>query len=102
MAVLALVHVVEGGESPVEGGLVDRAVGEGHPQLIALADIAQVAAALEGDLREVDAVSGEAVGQRIAGPAIILQMDSTTVVPPQYSVEADTAGNLIIRKEARQ
>jgi N-methylhydantoinase A len=42
------------------------------------------------------------LGQRIAGPAIILQMDSTTVVPPQHSFEADPAGNLIIRKEARQ
>jgi N-methylhydantoinase A len=42
------------------------------------------------------------VGQRIAGPAIILQMDSTTVVPPQHTFEVDTAGNLIIRKEVRQ
>jgi N-methylhydantoinase A len=38
------------------------------------------------------------VGQKVAGPAIILQMDSTTVVPPQHSFEADAAGNLIIRK----
>ena len=38
------------------------------------------------------------VGERIAGPAIVLQMDSTTVVPPQHSFEADAAGNLIIRK----
>ena len=37
-------------------------------------------------------------GEKIAGPAIILQMDTTTVVPPQHSFEADTAGNLIIRK----
>ena len=42
------------------------------------------------------------VGQKIAGPAIILQMDSTTVVPPQHGFEADTTGNLIIRKEASQ
>jgi N-methylhydantoinase A len=38
------------------------------------------------------------VGARIAGPAIILQMDSTTVVPPHYNFEADAAGNLILRK----
>jgi N-methylhydantoinase A len=38
------------------------------------------------------------VGQKTGGPAIILQMDSTTVVPPQHSFEADAAGNLIIRK----
>ncbi len=38
------------------------------------------------------------IGERIAGPAIVLQMDSTTVVPPQHTFEVDTAGNLIIRK----
>ena len=32
------------------------------------------------------------------GPAIVLQMDSTTVVPPQHNFEADAAGNLIIRR----
>jgi N-methylhydantoinase A len=38
------------------------------------------------------------VGERVPGPAIILQMDSTTVVPPQHTFEADAAGNLIIRR----
>jgi len=38
------------------------------------------------------------VGERIAGPAIVLQMDSTTVVPPQHNFAADAAGNLIIRR----
>ena len=38
------------------------------------------------------------VGERIAGPAIVLQMESTTVVPPQHTFEADAAGNLIIRR----
>jgi N-methylhydantoinase A len=38
------------------------------------------------------------LGERIAGPAIVLQMDSTTVVPPQHTFEADAAGNLIIRR----
>ncbi|MCW5744917.1 MAG: hydantoinase/oxoprolinase family protein [Alphaproteobacteria bacterium] len=37
------------------------------------------------------------VGEAIAGPVIILQMDSTTVVPPGHTVEVDPAGNLIIR-----
>jgi N-methylhydantoinase A/oxoprolinase/acetone carboxylase beta subunit len=35
----------------------------------------------------------------IAGPAIILQTDSTTVVPPGATVEADHGGNLILRWE---
>ena len=39
------------------------------------------------------------LGQRIAGPAIILQTDSTTVVPPDASVTADASGNLILRLE---
>ncbi len=33
----------------------------------------------------------------IPGPAIILQKDTTTVVPPDCSVQADKGGNLIIR-----
>ena len=35
----------------------------------------------------------------IAGPAIILQTDSTTVVPPGTIVRADRGGNLILRLE---
>ncbi len=42
------------------------------------------------------------VGERIPGPAIVLQMDTTTVVPPHFTFEADAAGNLMIRKEAKQ
>jgi N-methylhydantoinase A len=36
----------------------------------------------------------------IAGPAIILQTDSTTVVPPGATVHADRSGNLILHLEA--
>ena len=36
-------------------------------------------------------------GQAVAGPVIILQKDSTTVVPPGNSVEVEPAGNMIIR-----
>jgi N-methylhydantoinase A/oxoprolinase/acetone carboxylase beta subunit len=35
----------------------------------------------------------------VAGPAIILQTDSTTVVPPGATVRADRGGNLILRLE---
>jgi N-methylhydantoinase A len=38
------------------------------------------------------------VGEPVEGPAIVLQMDSTTVVPPGHTVEADTTGNLLIRR----
>jgi N-methylhydantoinase A len=36
------------------------------------------------------------VGERIAGPAIILQADSTTVVPPGWSVVQDPSRNLVL------
>jgi len=35
----------------------------------------------------------------IAGPAIILQVDSTTVVPPGAWLRADCGGNLVLRLE---
>lgn len=34
----------------------------------------------------------------IAGPLIVLQTDTTTVVPPGWSVQADAAGNLLMTK----
>ena len=37
------------------------------------------------------------VGSRIEGPAIILQTDTTTVVPPGWTIVADGSGNLIIQ-----
>jgi N-methylhydantoinase A len=36
-------------------------------------------------------------GEAIAGPAIILQMDTTTVVPPNATFIADKGGNIVIR-----
>ena len=38
----------------------------------------------------------------IAGPAVILQIDSTTVVPPGWSATADAAGNLLLTSAARE
>jgi N-methylhydantoinase A len=36
------------------------------------------------------------VGQELSGPAIIIQLDSTTLVPPTASVNRDRSGNLLI------
>ena len=36
------------------------------------------------------------VGESFAGPAIVLQRDSTTLVPPRASAEVDAIGNIII------
>ena len=35
-------------------------------------------------------------GNRIAGPAIVLQMDTTQVMPPGWSGEVDAYGNLLL------
>jgi N-methylhydantoinase A len=37
------------------------------------------------------------VGEIVGGPAIVLQTDTTTVVPPDSTIVADGSGNLIIR-----
>ncbi len=42
------------------------------------------------------------VGQVIEGPAIILQTDSTTVVPPEWQVVADGGGNLIMTTRGKR
>ena len=40
-------------------------------------------------------------GRPIPGPAILLQTDSTTVVPPGWSFEADRFGNVIVTRDDR-
>ena len=35
-------------------------------------------------------------GHRITGPALILQMDTTTVLPPEWQAEVDPLGNLLL------
>ena len=41
-----------------------------------------------------------AVGDRLSGPVIIEQLDSTTVVPAGWWVRSDTAGNLELTRGA--
>jgi len=38
-------------------------------------------------------------GSVIGGPAIVEQMDSTTVIPPEYRATVDTIGNMLIQKK---
>jgi N-methylhydantoinase A/oxoprolinase/acetone carboxylase beta subunit len=42
------------------------------------------------------------VGERIDGPAIILQADSTTVVPPGWTAEVEPSGAIIIKAAVRK
>jgi N-methylhydantoinase A len=41
-------------------------------------------------------------GASIEGPAVVLQTDSTTVVPPQWAAEADESGNLLLRHSGQK
>ena len=36
------------------------------------------------------------VEEKFSGPAVVLQKDSTTIVPPSWSAIHDRAGNLIL------
>jgi N-methylhydantoinase A len=48
---------------------------------------------------ETPVLSRESVGEGVTGPAIIEQMDTTTVVPPGWTAHVDTVGNLLLRRE---
>ncbi|MEZ6195480.1 MAG: hydantoinase/oxoprolinase family protein [Planctomycetota bacterium] len=37
-------------------------------------------------------------GTRIAGPAVVVEYSATTLVPPDFAVEVDGAGNLVLRR----
>ncbi len=56
--------------------------------------------AVDGELREFDTnfYAREALlaGDRIEGPAVINQYDTTTVVPPELAAEVDKVGNIVI------
>jgi N-methylhydantoinase A len=38
------------------------------------------------------------IGARLAGPAIVEQPDTTTVIPPGYAASVEASGNLRIRR----
>ena len=40
-------------------------------------------------------------GNKIAGPAIVTEMDSTTLILPDYVGEVHASGNILIRPTAR-
>ncbi len=43
--------------------------------------------------------AGLAPGARFAGPAVVTQLDATTLVPPGWTAEVHPAGSLILRKQ---
>jgi N-methylhydantoinase A/oxoprolinase/acetone carboxylase beta subunit len=55
---------------------------------------------VDGELRSFDTAfyrrADLPIDQTLQGPAIVLQLDSTTVVPPNWSFTADRHGNLIL------
>jgi N-methylhydantoinase A len=42
--------------------------------------------------------SALASGDSFAGPALVHQLDTTTLVPPGWGCEVDAAGNLILER----
>jgi N-methylhydantoinase A len=38
-------------------------------------------------------------GHVIVGPAVIFQMDTTTVIPPDWKAQVDPYGMLVIRRQ---
>jgi len=56
-------------------------------------EVAGAAAALDAPRLARDRL---AAGNRIAGPAIIDQMDATTVIPPGFAGRVDAFGNIVI------
>jgi N-methylhydantoinase A len=55
---------------------------------------------VDGAARKLDTQrysrAGLKAGNRIAGPAIVDQMDTTTLIPPGFSARVDRCGNLVI------
>ncbi|HEX2884995.1 hydantoinase/oxoprolinase family protein [Vineibacter terrae] len=66
----------------------------------ALVKVASTKFRVDGALRAFDTAfyrrANLPVGTALSGPAIILQLDATTVVPPNWSFTADPHGNLIL------
>jgi N-methylhydantoinase A len=84
-------------------GLIDRPgvpQVSGGPLCEALIGSSPTVFRLNGGLKVVDtpvyARERLPVGQELSGPAIIIQLDSTTVVPPTAIVNRDRSGNLLI------
>ncbi|MDH3661774.1 MAG: hydantoinase/oxoprolinase family protein, partial [Alphaproteobacteria bacterium] len=75
---------------PPSGGSLDQALLRQSPSVF------RVAGSLENIETAFYQRDRMPVGQRVEGPAIILQSDSTTVIPPGASSEMAPSGSLII------
>ena len=73
---------------------IDSATGQGQPT----AEIERVGVVFREGERETPLYRREllSAGDRIAGPALIIQLDATTVVPPGWQGELDAYGNLLL------
>jgi N-methylhydantoinase A/oxoprolinase/acetone carboxylase beta subunit len=79
---------------PPEGGSLEAALVKTAPCAFRVGDRLET---LQTPFYRRDALP---LDEKVIGPAIILQTDSTTVVPPDAIVHADRGGNLILRLEA--
>jgi N-methylhydantoinase A len=75
---------------------------EAGPDPVAAARIATREAWIGGAFRPVPVLDRARLlpGNRFAGPAIVEQMDSTTLIPPGWSARVDAYANLILERAA--
>jgi N-methylhydantoinase A/oxoprolinase/acetone carboxylase beta subunit len=70
------------------------------PDAAAKLSIAPVVFDVDGAVRKLDTPrywrAGLKAGNRIDGPAIVDQMDTTTLIPPGFAARVDRCGNLVI------
>lgn len=73
-----------------------RAAREGHkPIYFAEKDSPHTARPIPTTLYQRDRL---APGNRVAGPAILFQLDTTTIIPPSWAATVDGWGNLVVEK----
>jgi N-methylhydantoinase A len=77
---------------------IERATGRPEPEATRRVHLDEAGGWVEAPVYQRERLRG---GQRFDGPAIVEQMDSTTLVLPGQSVEVDAVGNLMIHEQGR-
>jgi N-methylhydantoinase A len=77
---------------------IERASGRPEPEATRRVHLDEAGGWLDTPIYEREHLRA---GQRFDGPAIVEQMDSTTLVLPGQTVEVDAVGNLMIHEQGR-
>ena len=89
--------VVQGPETQVRAGQLPR--GNGDPAAALIDETTVFVDGADRAARIYDRALLKA-GDRIAGPAIVCQMDTTTLILPGHTGEVDAVANILIRPNA--